>query len=119
VRVEPLAWHAPAIVDRAGDALQLGAVGEDYAALASGHQLAGLEAEGADIADGADLAPAPLRAVGVGAVLHQVEAVLAGDLHQAVQVCRVTAHVHADNRFGGGGDGSFRPGRDRCSRCRG
>ncbi len=57
VRVEPLAGHAPAVVDRAGDALQLGAVGDDHAALAGGHQLGCLEAECADIADGADLRP--------------------------------------------------------------
>src|SRR5437660_640126 len=68
VAVEPLAWHASAVVHGAGEALDFIIIGDDCSALASRHQLAGLKTKRACNAERAHATSAPLAAVRVRTV---------------------------------------------------
>src|SRR5437667_12324779 len=68
VAVDPLAWHASAVVHGAGAALDFIIIGDDCSALASRHQLAGLKTKRACNAERAHATSAPLAAVHVRTV---------------------------------------------------
>src|SRR5205809_6706791 len=68
VAVEPLAWHASAVVHGAGEMLDFIIIGDDCPAFARGHQLAGLKTKRACNAERAHRTPAQLAAVGVRTV---------------------------------------------------
>ena len=86
---------------------KLGIIGDACAAFAGRQDLRLLEAEAADIADGADMLAGPAAAVGVGAVFDDFQVVLAGDLHDAVHVRERTEKVHGDHGLGLAGDRRF------------
>ena len=84
--VEPLSGHATAVVNRARVALECIIIGDDHAAFARGHQLAGLKAECASRAEGANALTAPLAGMGVRGVLDQRDPFVAGEVLERVQV---------------------------------
>ena len=73
---------------------------DDHAALAGGHRLARLEAEGAADAEGAHLASAPFAAMGVRRVFQQRDAMLPRERRQLVEIGRSSAQMHRDDRLG-------------------
>ncbi|MNX91376.1 hypothetical protein D3C86_1234510 [compost metagenome] len=99
----------PAVFAQPPDLLgDLGRGRRDAAAVADGAQVLGrVEAEGGRIAEGADLAPVKLRAVGLRAVLDHLEAVTPGELHDPGHVGRVAVDVDRDDGLGRGRDEAF------------
>ena len=83
------------------------AVGEDGAAVAAVKVLAGLEAEAAGVAPGAEAAAAPLAEVGLAGVLDHRQLVLLRHGEDGVQVGGGAAQVHGDDRRGAVGDGGL------------
>src|SRR5579871_115274 len=98
--IEPLAGHAPAIVDGTGLALEVIVIGDDHATFSGGHQFARLETERGADAESANLFSTPLAAMSVGGIFDERDAVLLGDFLQAVEVGRVTSHVDRDDGLG-------------------
>ena len=69
--------------------------------------LVGIEGEAPHVAEGAHRLALPVVAVALGAVLHHLEAVAAGDLHDAGHVAGLTEQVHRQDGLGAGGDGGL------------
>ena len=89
-------------MNRARVALECIIIGDDHAAFARGHQLAGLKAECASRAEGANALTAPLAGMGVRGVLDQRDPFVAGEVLERVQVRGMASHVDGNNGFGAG-----------------
>src|SRR5436305_4815805 len=92
--IEPFARHAPAVVHRSRLHFELIVVGDDHAAFAGCDQLAGLETEGTGGAKRADSLAAPLAGMSMRRIFNERNFVSAAVLLQAVEVGRMSAHVH-------------------------
>ena len=92
--IEPLAWQAPAVMNRAGFSLQCCVASDDYPALTSGHQLALLKTECAKASKGTHLAFPPFAPVGMGTVLNQIQTMPLGDLWQPVHISRMSTEMN-------------------------
>ena len=99
--------HLHAVLARAHHALQpqlLAGAGErlvgqhQRAALAGGHVLVGVEAEGDEVAEGAERAPAPGRAEGLRRVLDHAQIAAPREVVELVAVHRQAGEVHRDQR---------------------
>ena len=94
-------------------------VGREHPALAGGEVLGGVEAEGREAADRADLAAAVPGLRRVRGVLDHREPVARGERADRVHLAGPARHVHRHQGPGAGRDRALRPGPDRCSGCRG
>ncbi len=92
------------------DISQFQVVGDAGTAFTAGHQLALLEAEAADIANGADVFTIPAPAVRMGAILDHAQVMFAGNRHDFFHVRHGAEKVHRDDRLGFGGDGALKSG---------
>src|SRR4051794_4964879 len=106
--IEPFARHSAAVVDRARLHFELVIVGDDHAAFAGCDQLAGLETERAGGAERADSLAAPLAGMSMRRIFNERNLVSAADLLQAVEVGRMSAHVHRNHSFRARSDYGFR-----------
>ena len=73
-------------------------------ALPGGDGLVVLQAEGPRVPEGAQLAALEAAAVGLGHVLHDLQVVPPGHLHDLVHLRGHAAHVHREDRLGALGD---------------
>src|SRR5450755_2075215 len=105
--VEPFSRQAAAVVDGARLALKSVVVGDNDAAFAGGHQLAGLKTKRPAESDCADPLSSPFAGVRVGAVLDKSDPFASCEVFQRVKIGGVTAHVHRDDCLGVWGYGSF------------
>src|SRR5260221_11797997 len=104
--VEPFARHAAAIVDAARLLLERIIAGDDDAAFARSHELAGLKAKRARGPVRSDAAAFPFRGVRVGAIFDQANPFLLGERDQSIEVGGVASHGYADNRVRAPGNGA-------------
>ena len=108
------AWIAVAIAapvaDRLELALQLGAVGEYRAAFAHGDMMGRVEAERANVAEGADHLTVIAGAERVAAILDDEQIVLFCHPHDLAKVERIAQRMRQDDGAGAGGDGSLDQG---------
>ena len=88
---------APHVGQRPGPLRHGPVVAEDDPALAGVEVLAGLEGEGAGVADGSYPPPPPGASRGPGRVLHHLQPVATGDGRHGVQVRRLAGDVHGDD----------------------
>jgi hypothetical protein len=102
-----IAVTAP-VAERLDQLRQLRIVSEDGAAFAHGDVMRGVEAQGADMAEGADLAVAIGAAEGIAAIFHQPESVMIGKrshfFDREGDSQRVGEHDGARLRANGGSD---------------
>src|SRR5436309_4569881 len=106
--IEPFAGHAAAVVDRARLHFELVVIGDDHAAFAGCDQLAGLETERAGGAERADSLAAPLAGMSMRRIFYEGNLVPTAYFLQAIEVGRMSAHVHRDDGFRARRDCSFR-----------
>lgn len=93
------------------DLPQFGAAGEDRATLAHGEVVGRVEAEGADVAEGAHLLALVGGTQGIAAILHEPQPVLAAQRRDDLQVEGIAQGVGQHDRLGAGRDGRLDQGR--------
>lgn len=98
---------AAPVAEGFGDGLELAVVGEHRPAFAHGDVVGGVEAEGGDVAPGADHLAVVGGAERVAAVFDQPQAMLVAQRLDLRQVERVAQGVGQHDGFGLGGDGGF------------
>jgi glucose-1-phosphate cytidylyltransferase len=90
--------------------LEGGLVGEDGSAFTHGDVVGGIEGDGGDVAEGADVAAAPGAAEGVATVFNQPQIVGAAEGGDGVEVEDVAEGVGDHDRLDPGGVGGFEEG---------
>ena len=86
---------------------QLFVIADDRAAFSAGNCLARLEAEAAQVTNGAQLFPAIHGQMCLAGIFDHLELVLLGDLHDAVHIAGLAHHVHGHDGLGVFGDPFF------------
>ena len=101
-----LARFAPAIAapiaEGQNNAVELRVVGYHGAAFAHRQVVGRVEAERADVPDGAGFFAVPLRAQSVAGVFNQPQVVLFANVQNAVHIKHIAQRVRHKNRFGFG-----------------
>ena len=105
-----IAVAAP-VADRLDQSLQVAAIGPDGAALAHGDVVGGIEADRANVAEGADQLAVIARAEGVAAVLDHIEIMLLRHPHDLAEVERIAEGVGQNDGPGLVGHRRLDPGR--------
>src|SRR4051812_26048157 len=82
-------------------------IGDADAPFPTGHRLAHLKTEGADVAERADPFAVPCASMHVRAILHNCEPVTPGNRHDAVHVGHGVVSVHGNDGPGTTGDGAL------------